>query len=65
MIAGNWTARLEYLYVDLGTVSGSFTTAVPALGGGALNSNFSSHVTDNILRVGLNYKFTSPGISGY
>ena len=24
-IGGNWTAKLEYLYVDLGTVSGSYT----------------------------------------
>lgn len=63
IIADNWTARLEYLYVDLGTVSGTFISTVPALGGGTLNSNFSSHITDNILRIGLNYKFDSPGIA--
>jgi opacity protein-like surface antigen len=30
MFARNWTARLEYLYVDLGSVSGSLVTTVPA-----------------------------------
>jgi outer membrane immunogenic protein len=57
MIGGNWTARLEYLFVDLGTVNGSFQTAIGGLGGGVLSSNYSSHVHDNVLRVGVNYKF--------
>jgi outer membrane immunogenic protein len=65
-IGGNWTAKLEYLYVDLGRTSGQFTTAFAALGGGTLTSNYSSHVTDNVLRVGLNYKFTSgPVVAKY
>ena len=63
-LGGNWTAKLEYLYVDLGRTSGSFATAIAASGGGAvtsgtLTSAYSSRVTDNILRVGLNYRFTS------
>jgi outer membrane immunogenic protein len=61
-IGGNWTAKLEYLFVDLGRTSGSFATAIPASGGGAvtsgtLASNYSSHVTDNVLRFGVNYNF--------
>jgi opacity protein-like surface antigen len=52
-LAGNWTAKIEYLYLDLGTVS-----VIPAP---ALNSTtavaFNSRITDNILRVGVNYKF--------
>jgi outer membrane immunogenic protein len=52
-VAGNWTAKIEYLYLDLGTV-----TTIPAP---ALNSTtavaFNSRVTDNLLRVGVNYKF--------
>ena len=56
-IGGNWTAKLEYLYVDLGKTSGSFLTTIPALGGGVLTSNFSSRITDNVLRVGINYRF--------
>ncbi|KRR07174.1 hypothetical protein CP49_18910 [Bradyrhizobium valentinum] len=65
VIAGNWTAKLEYLYVDLGRVSGSFVTTIPALGGGVLSSNYSSRVTDNIVRVGLNYKFSGPVVAKY
>jgi outer membrane immunogenic protein len=65
-LGGNWTAKLEYLYVDLGRTSGSFATTIGALGGGTLTSSYSSHVTDNVLRVGLNYKFTSgPAVAPY
>jgi outer membrane immunogenic protein len=56
-IGGNWTAKLEYLFVDLGRTSGSFATAIPASGGGMLASNYSSHITDNVLRFGVNYNF--------
>jgi outer membrane immunogenic protein len=54
-ISSNWSAKLEYLYIDLGTVSSTFAPVgvLPALTPVA----FSSHVTDNILRVGLNYHF--------
>jgi outer membrane immunogenic protein len=62
MIAPNWTARLEYLYVDLGTVSGAFTAPIA---GTTLTSNFSSRITDNILRVGINYKFGGPVVANY
>jgi outer membrane immunogenic protein len=65
MIGGNWTARLEYLYIDLGRVNGAFTTTIGALGGGSVIENFSSRVTDNILRVGVNYKFGGPVVAKY
>ena len=42
-IAGPWTAKAEYLYVDLGN------------GGSVLGSNASFH--SHILRAGLNYRF--------
>jgi outer membrane immunogenic protein len=60
MIAPHWTAKLEYLYIDLGTTSGSFMPVLPAFGGGYLTSSYSSHVTDNVLRVGVNYQFGGP-----
>ena len=47
---GGWTAKLEYLWVDLG--KSTATTTV----GGVLASSVDSKVTDNIVRVGLNYK---------
>src|SRR5437868_7594108 len=38
-IGGNWTAKLEYLWVDLARTSGHLVTGVPARGGGGLRSN--------------------------
>jgi outer membrane immunogenic protein len=58
VISGNWTAKLEYLYVDLGRVNGSFTL-------GTDTSSYSSRITDNVLRVGLNYKFGGPVVAKY
>jgi outer membrane immunogenic protein len=52
-IGGNWTAKLEYLYMDLGTVSGAVSLA-PA---SPIAANWSSKITDNIFRVGVNYQF--------
>lgn len=57
VLTGNWTGRIEYLYVDLGTVSGSFATSLIAPGGGPVIAAFSSHVTDHIVRVGVSYTF--------
>jgi outer membrane immunogenic protein len=54
---GHWTGKIEYLYIDLGTVSGSLVTPVITAAGNNLIASYSSHVTDNILRVGLNYQF--------
>jgi len=54
---GNWSVKLEYLYVDLGTVSDTFT----GLGAFTMLAT-SSHVTDNIARVGLNYRFGAPPV---
>jgi len=51
----NWTGKIEYLYIDLGTISGSFITPVVAPSGNFVAASFSSHITDNVLRVGLNY----------
>jgi len=57
-LSRNWSAKVEYLYVDLGSFSNTFTglgTFTPA--------TLSTHVTDNIVRAGLNYHFGGP--SGY
>jgi outer membrane immunogenic protein len=62
-IAGNWTAKLEYLYMDLGSVGNGPTALtgilVPVRTTGA--ASYSSHFTDNIVRVGINYQFAGPG----
>ncbi len=42
-----WSGRIEYLYIDLGTVSAN---TLPPFSGA-----FNSKITDNVFRVGLNY----------
>ncbi len=51
-LGGNWTGKVEYLYMDLGSVSGSVTNTAANV-----RAAYSSKVTDNIVRAGLNYKF--------
>jgi len=50
-VSGGWSAKLEYLYMDLGKNSVTATTTLV----GAV-ATFDSRVTDHILRIGLNYK---------
>src|SRR5262249_6824688 len=57
-LAGNWTGKVEYLYLDFGRVA---TAATNPLNATPLAVNFDSHVTDHIVRVGLNYKFDPTG----
>ncbi len=61
-LAGNWTAKFEYLYMDLGTINGG---PVPLTGilvpvRTEAGLSYSSHFTDNIVRVGVNYHFNGP-----
>ncbi len=65
VVSGNWTAKIECLYVDLGNGSGSFVTPIIAPSGAFVTSRYSSHITDNILRVGLNYKWGGPVVARY
>jgi outer membrane immunogenic protein len=60
VIGANWTAKIEYLYIDLGDISGSFVTPITAPSGAPVTVRYASHITDNILRVGLNYRFGGP-----
>ena len=61
-ITQNWSAKLEYLYMDLGRFgSGPFTLA-PA---SAIAANVSSRFTDHILRAGINYQFAGPVVAKY
>jgi outer membrane immunogenic protein len=70
--AGNWSVKVEYLYVDLGRVNTTFATLPGCFGGpgGAGCSlvrpgsgTISSRITDNIVRLGLNYKFSGPAVA--
>jgi outer membrane immunogenic protein len=73
----NWSIKLEYLYMDLGNVGGSSTTAtnvVTQLGvpvrfntvtTTSFTSAFNTRFTDNILRVGFNYRFDPAVVAKY
>jgi outer membrane immunogenic protein len=61
----HWSAKVEYLYVDLGTVNETLAIPInPAFAplgerfftSATAGATRSSHITDNIVRVGLNYK---------
>jgi outer membrane immunogenic protein len=52
-ITGNWTGKIEYIHVDLGTpFSPIAVTAV-----GFTQTTIFHSVTDDIVRVGVNYRF--------
>lgn len=63
MLWGNWSAKFEYLHVDLGGVSDTVPLAPNTVFGPALTGGFSgntttqAHITDDLIRVGLNYRF--------
>jgi outer membrane immunogenic protein len=60
--AENWTAKVEYLFVDLGNAvcnhgyscgyDAAATQALPAV-----NGNYTVKLNENIVRVGVNFKF--------
>jgi outer membrane immunogenic protein len=62
-LGGGWSAKLEYLYIDLGNVTDVLPIPInPAFGaafvnGGGAGMTSTLHVTDNIIRAGLNYTF--------
>jgi outer membrane immunogenic protein len=63
MLWGNWSAKVEYLHVDLGGVSDTVPLAPNAAFGPALTGGFNgntttqAHITDDLVRIGLNYRF--------
>jgi len=59
MFAANWSAKLEYLYMDLGSISNS--VVLPTAAGFPLGANVSSRITDSIIRAGINYHFNYGG----
>src|ERR1700752_5289928 len=60
MFAANWSAKLEYLYMDLGKVDS--TAVFPTALGVPIGVSLNSRITDNIFRAGINYHFSAgPG----
>jgi len=60
MFSPNWSAKIEYLYLDMGSISNS--VVLPTAAGFPLGANVTSRITDNIIRAGINYHFSAgPG----
>jgi outer membrane immunogenic protein len=53
-LGGNWTGKIEYLYMDLGSIATSGSIPLPA------TLAASSNIHDNIIRGGLNYRLGAP-----
>ena len=61
-LGGNWTGKVEYLYLDLGKYTSSTTLLLNAP---PIRLDLASRVTDNILRAGVNYRFGGPVVAKY
>ena len=59
--APNWSAKVEYLYVDLGSVRYVSPNTLTA----AATINHEHRVTENLVRVGVNYRFGGPVVAKY
>jgi outer membrane immunogenic protein len=59
--APQWSAKVEYLYVDLGRQSSTITYVYSAF------SSLTSTVrnTENVVRAGINYRFGGPAVARY
>ncbi|HEY6024920.1 MAG TPA: outer membrane beta-barrel protein, partial [Pseudolabrys sp.] len=52
---GNWTAKTEYLYMDLGSTSLDLTNTIA--GAGVVSRTLNSDIRAHIFRGGVNYHF--------
>jgi outer membrane immunogenic protein len=59
-LGGNWTAKIEYLYMDLGSMTTALSGNIPVAGFGTFTTTTTSNIHDNIVRAGLNYRFGPP-----
>ena len=61
LFARDWSAKLEYLYIDLGSFGSTVALVTPALA-----ASVHSRVTDNVFRFGINYHFpVGPVVARY
>jgi outer membrane immunogenic protein len=64
----NWSGKIEYLHADFGTQSyGRLTTPAVFANGSTFFAARRVTLTDDIVRIGINYKFDwgSPGVTTY
>lgn len=58
-LGGHWTAKIEYLYADLGHISNSFDTPNPP--SVPITTQVTSDLREHIVRAGINYRFDGAG----
>lgn len=54
----NWTSKTEYLYVDLGRVTDTYSV-------GGTDHVLTTRVQEHVFRTGLNYHFNTPVVAKY
>lgn len=59
LFGSNWTVKTEYLYVDLGRTSDTFTFVA------GVPQTFTTRVNEHVFRTGINYHFNSPVVARY
>jgi outer membrane immunogenic protein len=67
-LGGNWTGKVEYLYMDLGTTGNSVSGVFLGAPVQPFTFGATSNIHDNIVRVGLNYRVggqAQPAVSAY
>jgi opacity protein-like surface antigen/outer membrane receptor protein involved in Fe transport len=52
-LCGNWTGKVEYLYMNLGSMTTNFNNQQVMV----LTAGFNSRITDKLVRAAINYKF--------
>ena len=62
---GNWTAKLEYLHVDLGKTSTSANAVSRDADFVGTSVIYTWRTQENIVRAGVNYKFSGPIFSRF
>jgi outer membrane immunogenic protein len=58
LLGPNWTAKTEYLYIDLGSTTDNFII-------GAAAATSTRAVTEHVFRTGINYHFNTPVVAKY
>lgn len=62
-LGGGWSGKVEYLHMDFGDINNTFAPIATTPFVGTLK--MSSRVTDDIVRVGVNYRFGSAIVAKY
>jgi outer membrane immunogenic protein len=60
-LAGNWSAKFEYLYMQLGSTTDTLFYTIPGCTNCTITT--SSDIRDHVVRAGLNYRFAATAVA--